>query len=69
MGDEAQSKRGILSLRYPIAHGIVTNWEDMEKIWHHTFSNELRVDPSVGIIADNVDFHLTSQTAFPMWLK
>jgi len=33
VGNEAQSKRDdILTLKYPIEHGIVINWDDMEKV-------------------------------------
>jgi len=44
-GDEAIAIRGVLRLNYPIEHGIITSWDDMEKIWHHTFFSELRVSP------------------------
>ena len=45
MATEAISKRGILTLRYPIEHGIVTNWDSMETLWHHTFYEEMRISP------------------------
>ncbi|KAJ3424418.1 actin-7-related [Anaeramoeba flamelloides] len=45
IGDDAFAKRGILRLRRPIEHGNVVNWEDMESLWHHTFYNELKIDP------------------------
>ena len=45
VGDIAQSKRGILNLSYPSRHGVVNDWDDMEKIWHHTFYNELNAPP------------------------
>ena len=45
VGDEAKSKRDLLTINYPIERGIITNWDDMEKIWHHCFT-ELRVAPA-----------------------
>ena len=46
VGDEAATtRRNILRYTHPLDHGVVTNWDDMEIIWHHTFYNELRVAP------------------------
>ncbi|XP_053307783.1 uncharacterized protein LOC128469991 [Spea bombifrons] len=43
IGEEAQSLRGVLSLKYPVRRGVITNWDDMEKIWKHVYSCELHV--------------------------
>lgn len=45
IGQEAYDKRGILSIKNPIDEGQINNWDDMEKIWHHTVYNELKVQP------------------------
>lgn len=45
IGEEAQQKRGVLKISYPIESGIVKDWEQMQQIWYHTIYNELRVDP------------------------
>ena len=45
VGDEAQSKRGILTLQYPIENGIVQNFWHLDKLLHQAYYNELRVAP------------------------
>ena len=45
VGDEAQSRRGSLTISYPIHNGTVVNWDDMESILHQTFYNELSQSP------------------------
>merc|ERR1740138_1071092 len=45
IGDDCQAKRGILKIQYPVEHGIVQDWDDMERIWHHTFFHRLRAEP------------------------
>jgi len=40
IGNLAEQHRGILSLRYPIEHGIVENWDDMEHIWKYLYTKD-----------------------------
>lgn len=46
VGSQAEEKRGILRLNYPIEHGVVHDWDDLEKVLEHCFTNELRIVPS-----------------------
>jgi len=45
VGYHYSSKQGILAMKYPVERGIVTSWDDTEKIWHNTLYNELRIQP------------------------
>ena len=43
VGEEAMQRRFIKHLDCPLEHGLVQDWDDMEKIWEHTFSQQLRL--------------------------
>lgn len=40
LGPKAEEHRGLLNIRYPIEHGIVTDWNDMEQIWNFIYSKD-----------------------------
>lgn len=44
VGKKAEDNRGLLSLSYPIENGIVTNWDDMIKIWGHLYEKGVLSD-------------------------
>ena len=42
IGPKAQELRGLLKINYPLEHGIVTEWDDMERIWQYMYQEELK---------------------------
>lgn len=40
VGPKAEEHRGLLSIKYPMEHGIVTDWNDMERIWSYIYSKD-----------------------------
>lgn len=44
-GDEAVKRRDLFDVAFPIKRGIIQDWENMEKIWHYAFYNELKISP------------------------
>ena len=45
VGEEARSKCDLLNLKKPVERSQITDWEDIEKVWHHTLFMELRIVP------------------------
>lgn len=41
IGRRAQEFRGLLKIKYPMEHGIVMDWDDMERIWSWIYAEEL----------------------------
>lgn len=40
IGRKAVEHRGLLNIRYPMEHGIIKDWNDMERIWHFIYSKD-----------------------------
>jgi len=40
IGPKAEEHRGLLYIKYPIEHGIVTDWNDMERIWQYIYGSD-----------------------------
>ncbi|KAK6832456.1 hypothetical protein RU639_004054 [Aspergillus parasiticus] len=45
VGDDAIANAEMISFTNPIERGLITNWDDMEKIWSHAFASGLQVAP------------------------
>ncbi|ETW28240.1 hypothetical protein PFFCH_04397 [Plasmodium falciparum FCH/4] len=43
MNVKIEEYRGLLKVTYPINHGIIQNWNDMENIWIHVY-NSLKIN-------------------------
>ena len=54
IGEEAYKKFGILNIREPIQEGIIVNWDEMEKIWAHSFFTVLKIAPEEQNIFLNI---------------
>ena len=40
IGDDAIKRRDVLSLKHPIEHGIIVDFDGMEQLWNYVFSDQ-----------------------------
>uniref|UniRef100_A0A7E4URU8 Actin-related protein n=1 Tax=Panagrellus redivivus TaxID=6233 RepID=A0A7E4URU8_PANRE len=47
IGPRCSELRGLMALEYPMEHGIITDWNEMERIWSYIYSvEELQANPA-----------------------
>ena len=63
IGPIAEEHRGLLSVQYPMEHGIITDWNNMEKIWSYIYSkDELHTfSEEVGAVVNSSCYHWCTQ--------
>ena len=47
IGNEAASHASTHTVDHPIRHGLIENWDDMERLWQRCFFDYLRCEPEV----------------------
>lgn len=40
VGKPAEDHRGAMRLSFPVEHGAVANWDDMERLWRHVYGEQ-----------------------------
>jgi centractin len=64
VGHDAEEHRGIMKLEYPMRHGIVENWSDMEKIWSYVYGKS-----HLGVNSEDHPVLLTEAPLNPRYVK
>lgn len=61
LGSMADEYRGLLNIRYPMEHGIVKDWNDMEKVWQNIYANnQLNCNPEEVLISFLLHYNYTN---------
>jgi len=50
VGDECKEHIAHLKVTMPISNGKIQDWDDMENLWSHAFTEKLQVDPTTSKI-------------------
>uniref|UniRef100_F7DZD7 Actin related protein 1B n=1 Tax=Equus caballus TaxID=9796 RepID=F7DZD7_HORSE len=66
IGPKAEEHRGLLAIRYPMEHGVVRDWNDMERIWQYVYSkDQLQTFSEEGLLPLHCVHVGTAKQSFP----